>query len=68
MEPVVFKMESENIKALKKEISKNRRWNTQSDLIRTIVKLYLTDNSVRSLVHRKIAERVNETWLDGNID
>ena len=68
MEPVVFKMESENIKALKKEISKNRRWNTQSDLIRTIVKLYLTDNSVRSLVYRKIAERVNETWLDGNID
>lgn len=57
---VTFKLPSEILKKLKSEPSKNRRFNSQSEILRVITTLYLEDPGVRQSVHYAMNQRYTD--------
>jgi len=59
-----FKIDPTLFKKLKAEPKTNRRFNSHSEILRTLTDLYLTDFSVKTFIHgaieRKYPDLVNE--------
>jgi hypothetical protein len=64
LEIITFKCEPTLAKKLKAEPKTNRRFNSHSEILRTLVDLYLTDFSVKKFIHsaleRKYPDIINE--------
>ena len=52
-----FKLEEYLVKKLDREPTQNHLWNTKSELIRALVKLYFTDPRVKQAVDRAVILR-----------
>lgn len=62
---LTVRIKQETKKLIDKELKTNRRFLNQSELVKRVLELYLTDSSVKSLIHKKIALGISEKWLDG---
>jgi len=49
-----FKLEEHLVKKLDREPTQNHLWNTKSELLRALVKLYFTDPRVKGAVDRAV--------------
>lgn len=49
-----FKLEEHLVKKLDREPTQNHLWNTKSELLRTLVKLYFTDPAVRRVIDKRV--------------
>lgn len=52
-----FKLEEYLVKKLDREPTQNHLWNTKSELLRALVKLYFTDPRVKAAVDRAVILR-----------
>lgn len=63
MQIVTFRLEPKTRRKLKREPSQNRRWNNRSEIIRSLVDLYLHDQTVHDLIDT-IAEYREIHWRE----
>lgn len=61
---VTFKLPSELNKRLNKEPSKNRRFNSKSEILRVLTSLYLEDQGVRQSVHYAMKQKYSDIMDD----
>lgn len=66
MDTITFKMDPALAKKLKAEPSRNRLFNTHSDICRDLVRLYLTDFSVKKAVDSALRRELRvQLGIDG---
>jgi Arc/MetJ-type ribon-helix-helix transcriptional regulator len=64
-EVITFRLGSEYVKAIDKIVKTNRRWNSRSELIQTLIKFYAGNPTFRKRVHEYVAKGLTDRWLDG---
>lgn len=60
MKIITFKLNPVLAKKLKSEPSRNRRFNTQSEILRTLVTLYLESQEFKMATHRLMKQRYSD--------
>ena len=65
MNTLTFKCYADTARKLKAEPAKNRRFNTKSEIIRTVVDLYLTDPIVKHAIHEGMKRKYGAVIDDG---
>lgn len=57
MDTITFKLDPAIAKKLRNESAKNRRFNNHSEICRTLVMLYLTDDTVKRVVNEAMRRK-----------